>query len=170
MEDVREDVATSAVGHDSTLDVKNFFQAWRNRSIDRKALKRRIEEVDLAISSTFHFGNIKVEDLGFEGEEGLLNELSSSEKLFAILRSLTCCLVLAPTLGLARLAAVEGCAFGASVLGVNAASAASGCRPGAGRADATRRGLRGHGCWCDVEGNFGVEEKIVVHEWRRGSF
>ena len=111
--------------------------------------------MDLAVSSTFHFGNIEVENLGFESEEGLLNELSSPEKLFATLRSLACCLVLAPALGLARLVAIEGRALGASVFGVKAAYAASCCRVAAGRTSAARRGLSGHG-GCDVEGNVGM--------------
>lgn len=145
MEDIRENIATSTVGHDSALHVGSLPQACRDTPVDSEAFEWRIGEMDLAICSTFHFGNIEVENLEFEGEECLLNELCGSEQLLADLRGLACWLVLAPILGLARLAAVEGHALSAGVLSVGAACAVCGGGLAAGRADATRRGLRGHG-------------------------
>lgn len=125
--------------------------------------------MDFAISSTFHLSNIEVEDLGFEGEKGLLEQLSSSEQLLAALRSLTRCLVLAPALDLAGLTAVESRAWSASMFGFGATRALSSCRLAAGRADATRRVLRGHG-GCGVARGGGTKEKVAKQKRRHGSF
>lgn len=144
VEGLREDIAAGAVGHDSALDVGNFCQAGRDRPIDREALEWHIEEMNLVTSSALHLGDIEVDDLRFESEESLLNQLSGPEKLLTALRRLTGCFVLGPVFGLTILAAVKSRALSAGEIGVRTAGATSGRRLTAGLADATWCGLRGH--------------------------